>query len=95
MLLALNGSVSGVATGIEQDTRYTRGPIAQHRSFRPKSRLRPEQGPYFASGDTVNLSWDRLQDIGILSYDVYRYTPSIPEYKLLAQVESGCQHLHR
>lgn len=86
---ALNGAVEGVATGIEQ--RYK----VFARTDRATSFLSTEvtfaagSGPVFASGDTVNLSWDRLLDVGIISYDIYRYTPSIPQYKLLARIESG------
>jgi hypothetical protein len=86
---ALNGNVSGLANGVEQRykvfARTDRGTsfLSAEKTFAAGS------GPNFAAGDTVNLSWDRLSDIGIISYDVYRYTPSIPEYKLLEQIESG------
>lgn len=41
----------------------------------------------FAAGASVSLLWDRLGDIGIISYDVYRKTGAT--YQLLQQVESG------
>jgi hypothetical protein len=41
----------------------------------------------FALGASVSLTWDRLGDIGIISYDVYRLTGAT--YELLQQVESG------
>lgn len=41
----------------------------------------------FSLGASVSLSWTRLGDVGIISYDVYRQTGST--YTLLQEVESG------
>lgn len=41
----------------------------------------------FALGASVSLTWNRLSDVGIISYDVYRKTGAV--YELLQQVESG------
>lgn len=41
----------------------------------------------FTAGGTVSLSWSRLNDLGILSYDIYRLTGTT--YVLLERVDSG------
>lgn len=75
----------------------------QTKEYRYKLHVRTDRGFSFLSneivitdapntlggGNYVQLSWSFLANSGILSYDVYRFEPSLSQYVLLKEITSG------